>query len=88
MKTDVNIAGVNAGLEGWKGTTPKWAAIASNYLMLATIGLFVISGFINDWSAFIPDTSKFVIEEAISAIEKSFVTIATALRFLGVNKND
>lgn len=89
MKTDINMGqGVKAGLEGWKGTTPKWAAIASNYLMLATIGLFVLSAFVSDWSDFIPSETQDLITSIIEAIEKSFITIATALRFLGVKNND
>jgi len=72
------------GLSGWKSVTPAWAAIASNYLMLATVGLFVLSGFIDDWANFIPETKQEVIGEIINAVEKTFVTIGTGLRFLGL----
>jgi hypothetical protein len=76
------------GWEGWKSATPQWAAIASNYLMLSTLGLFVLSGFVDDWSTFIPEASQDLIYAIIDSMEKSFVTVGTALRFLGVKNND
>jgi hypothetical protein len=72
------------GWEGWNSTTPAWAAIASNYLMLATLGLFILSGFVEDWSEFIPDYKMEIIKSIFESVERSFVTIGTALRFLGV----
>lgn len=85
MRIDENTV---VGWGGLKKPTPKWAAMVSNYLLLVTVGIFIISGFIDDWSAFIPDTSKFIIEEAIGAVEKSLITVATALRFLGVKPDE
>ena len=74
------------GWEGWNSTTPAWASIASNYLLLATLGLFLLSGFVEDWAHFIPDYKMDAINAIIDAVEKSFVTIGTALRFLGVKE--
>ena len=76
------------GWEGWNSTTPAWASIASNYLLLATLGLFLLSGFVEDWAHFIPDYKMDAINAIIEAVEKSFVTIGTALRFLGVKEKD
>ena len=74
------------GWEGWNSTTPAWASMVSNYLLLATLGLFVLSGFVDDWARFIPDYKMEIINSIIDSVEKSFVTIGTALRFLGVKE--
>jgi len=74
------------GWDGWNSTTPAWASIVSNYLLLATLGLFVLSGFVDDWAQFIPDYKMDAIKAIIDSTEKSFVTIGTALRFLGVKE--
>lgn len=71
------------GIGGWKKPTPVWAAKLSAYLMLATVGLFVLEGLIVDWSEFIPETSQIAFQSFIDAVEKSMVTIGTALRFFG-----
>jgi hypothetical protein len=87
MKTDINMGGTKLGLGGFTGLTPKWASATSNYLLIATVLLFVLSGFVEDWAWMIPDTKLPLIEQVISSVEKSMVTIATMLRFLGVNKS-
>ena len=74
------------GWEGWNSTTPAWASMVSNYLLLATLGLFILSGFVEDWAGFIPDYKLDAIKAIIEAVERSFVTIGTALRFLGVKE--
>jgi len=74
------------GWKGWNSTTPAWASMVSNYLLLATLGLFVLSGFVEDWAVFIPDYKLDAIKAIIEAVERSFVTIGTALRFLGVKE--
>jgi len=71
------------GLGGWKKPTPVWAAKLSSYLMLATVALFVLEGFIVDWSEFIPDPNRLIFESFINAVEKSLITLGTALRFFG-----
>ena len=88
MKTDINIGSTKLGLGGFTGTTPKWASATSNYLLIATVGMFVLSGFIEDWAWMIPDTKMPLIEQVMDSVEKSMVTIATMLRFLGVNKGN
>lgn len=87
MKTDLNFGGVNFGLKGFTGVTPKWAAIASNYLLLATVALFFLSAFVTDWEWIIPDTKKAVIDSVIDSLEKTLVSVATALRWLGIGGN-
>ena len=87
IKTDINIGSNKLGLSGFAGLTPKWASATSNYLLIATVLLFVLSGFVEDWHWIIPDTKLPLIEQVISSVEKSMVTIATMLRFLGVNKD-
>lgn len=71
------------GIGGWKKPTPVWAAKLSAYLMLATVGLFVLEGFIVDWSEFIPEPNRLIFDGFINAIEKSLITLGTALRFFG-----
>lgn len=88
MKTDINIGSTKLGLEGFTGTTPKWASATSNYLLIATVALFVLSGFIDDWDWMIPESVAPIIHQVIDSCEKSMVTIATMLRFLGVNKGN
>jgi len=71
------------GWEGFKLTTPAWAAIVSNYLIFASIALFVLSGLIESWDEFIPQETQDVIYKVFNAVEKSFVSISGFLRLLG-----
>ncbi len=71
------------GLGGWKKPTPVWAAKLSGYLMIATLALFVLEGLILDWSDFIPEINKIMFESFINSVEKSLITLGTALRFFG-----
>jgi len=75
------------GIQGFKATTPAWAAKASNYLLIATVALFLLNNILVDWSDLIQPATKQVFELYLSSIEKTLTTIATALRFLGVNPN-
>lgn len=72
------------GLGGFKATTPVWAAKASNYLLIATVTLFILNNLLVDWSDLIPQATKMALEAYFTALEKTLTTIATALRFLGV----
>lgn len=87
MKTDINLGSTKLGIEGWQSTTPKWAAVSSNYILLATVALFAVSAMVADWEWLIPDTKKVLIDAVIDSVEKTLVTIATALRFLGTNNS-
>lgn len=87
MKTDIDFGSTKFGLEGFTGMTPKWAAIASNYLLFATIGLFAFTALVDDWSWLIPDTKQEVINMVIASVEKSMVSLAGVLRMFGVNDN-
>jgi hypothetical protein len=87
MKTDFNFGSTKFGLEGFTGMTPKWAAIASNYLIFATIALYGITLFVNDWSWLIPEQSQELINMVIESLEKTMVSLAGLLRLFGVNNN-
>lgn len=87
MKTDINMGSTKLGLGGFTGTTPKWASATSSYLLIATVGLFLLTALMEDWSWLIPDTKQELINSVIDSVEKSMVTIATILRFFGVNKS-
>ena len=87
MKTDFNFGSTKFGLEGFTGTTPKWAAIASNYLIFATIALYGVTLFVNDWSWIIPDQNREIIDMVIESLGKSMVSLAGVLRLFGVNSN-
>lgn len=71
------------GIGGWKNPTPIWAAKLSSWLMIATVALFVLEGLILDWSDFIPEINKIMFESFINSVEKSLITLGTALRFFG-----
>lgn len=87
IKTDINIGSNKFGLEGFTGMTPKWAAIASNYLIFATIGLYGVTLFVNDWSWLIPEQKQELINMVIESFGKSMVSLAGILRMFGVNKS-
>lgn len=87
MKTDFNFGSTKFGLEGFTGTTPKWAAIASNYLIFATIALYGITLFVNDWSWLIPNQKREIIDMVIESLEKTMVSLAGVLRMFGVKDN-
>lgn len=76
------------GLAGFKGMTPVWAAKASNYILIATVLLFVLKGMIMDWAELIPADVSAQVEAVLNALEKTMVTISTGLRFLGVTKSE
>lgn len=84
MKTDFNFGSTKFGLEGFTGTTPKWAAIASNYLIFATIATYAITLFVNDWSWLIPDQKREIIDMIIESLGKTMVSLAGVLRLFGV----
>lgn len=87
MKTDFNFGSTKFGLEGFTGMTPKWAAIASNYLIFVTIGLYGVTLFVNDWSWLIPDQKQELINMVIESLGKTMVSLAGILRMFGVKDN-
>ena len=87
IKTDINIGSNKFGLEGFTSMTPKWAAVASNYLIFVTIATYAVTLFMNDWSWLIPEQKQEVINMVIESTGKTMVSLAGILRLFGVNKS-